>query len=186
MPDDEHGDDGTDRGDDFSQDDSDDEGSLSGARTPSEVGPDTTVSRDDEDAPLSGLREDVERRRETEDDDFEELFTEMGVEGVEDSSDEVWSELSESPGTPSVDPGSTVTDSETASDPLDDGREVTVVEKRLCHNCPHFADPPETACTHEGTTIDAEVDVDHFRVVDCPVVAAREDVETSDFSADES
>lgn len=160
-----------------------------GERSPSEAGPgetDSDVLRDARagesggDAPLSGLREDIERRRDADsDDDFEELFTEVAVGGVDEAA--VWEELSEGEVAPPVDTG---VDDDTGGD-AGEPRDVTVVEKRLCHDCPHFADPPETACTHEGTTIDAEVDVDHFRVVDCPVVAARRDVRASDFSADD-
>ncbi|WP_336036495.1 hypothetical protein [Halobacterium yunchengense] len=141
-------------------------------------------------APLSDLREDVERRREEADaaaaDDAAELFREMDVGDVDEES--VWSELSAAAQTPSVGPGEAVPDEGTgdaAATGTGDDRSVTVVEKRLCHGCPHFADPPETACTHEGTSIDAEVDTDHFRVVDCPVVAARDRREASDFSPDD-
>lgn len=159
-----------------------DEFSLSDGRD--EIGAPDAEEGDEESAPLSDLRADVEQRREADaasDEEFEELFTEMEVGGVDE--DTVWEELSEAAETPTVEPGTAVADEE----PSRDARDVTVVEKRLCHTCPHFSDPPETACTHEGTTIEAEVDVDHFRVADCPVVAAREDIdemEASDFSDD--
>lgn len=189
-------------GDDAAQDPPDGERSNpSGERSPTDVGPDPSTAgghpsdpagsgdesagspgdgAGDESAPLSDLRADVEARREAAaDEDFEELFTEVETGDVDEEA--VWEAVSAAAETPSVDPGAAVAD-ETAGG---DTRDVTVVEKRLCHGCPHFADPPETACTHEGTTIDAEVDVDHFRVVDCPVVAERED-RASDFSAEES
>jgi hypothetical protein len=149
----------------------------------------------DRDEPLSDLREDVERRRERGGGDaFEELFADVDVDAVDE--DDVWTELS-SGESPFVEPdleafepvdgasGGRDGDADGSRDAGEDG-DVRVVEKRLCHGCPHFADPPETACTHEGTTIDAEVDTDHFRVVNCPVVAAREESEASDFSGDES
>ncbi|WP_251328044.1 hypothetical protein [Haloplanus pelagicus] len=65
------------------------------------------------------------------------------------------------------------------ADPEDaSGDDEAVVPKReFCQRCPHFADPPETACTHEGTTIVEVVDADSFRVRNCPVVA--EDRETA-------
>lgn len=137
------------------------------------------------DAPLSDLRRDVDERREhghgdDDDDAFEELFAEMEVGDVDE--DAVWAELEESAEEPVVDPDAVTADTGTAE--RADG-DVTIVEKSLCHGCPHFADPPETACTHDGTTIAAEVDTGHFRVVDCPVVAEREAREDpSDFSAD--
>lgn len=136
------------------------------------------------DAPLSDLRRDVDERREGNDagesDDFEELFAEMEVGDVDE--DAVWAELEESADEPVVDADAVSADTGVAEDA--DG-DVTVVEKSLCHDCPHFADPPETACTHDGTTIAAEVDTGHFRVVDCPIVAEREARDDpSDFSAD--
>jgi hypothetical protein len=159
----------------------------SGERSPGEIGPGTTASTppggseepsadaDGEqpaDAPLSDLREDVDERRE-QNDDFEALFDEVSVGDVDE--DSVWEELSASADDPLF-----VTES------IEDDHEVTVVEKSLCHGCEHFADPPHLACTHEGTTIDAEVDTDHFRVVDCPVVAERRSEQASDFSPDDS
>ncbi|WP_232702651.1 hypothetical protein [Halobacterium wangiae] len=163
----------------------------SGERSPGEIGPGTTASDPpgadagesaaaesapddgrDEDAPLSDLREDVDERRERED-DFDALFDEVSVGDVDEES--VWEALSASADDPLF-----VTES------IEDDREVTVVEKRLCHGCEHFADPPHLACNHEGTTIEAEVDTDHFRVVDCPVVAERREEEAGDFSPDDS
>ncbi|MCD2204759.1 hypothetical protein [Halobacterium sp. KA-6] len=139
----------------------------------------------DEREPLADLREDVERSREAEtDDEFEELFTDVDVGSVDE--EEVWEQLSESADEPVADAVGVAESTSVeagASGELD--RDVRVVEKRLCQGCEHFSDPPETACTHDGTTIEAEVDTDHFRVVNCPVVAAREESEASDFSADE-
>lgn len=53
--------------------------------------------------------------------------------------------------------------------------EGTVVPKaNFCEQCEHFADPPRVACTREGTEIRELVDREHFRVVNCPVVAERD------------
>ena len=134
---------------------------------------------DHEDAPLSDLRRDVDERRGRDDDDFEELFAEMEVGDVDEA--EVWAELADSADEQVVDPGA-VTDA--VGESVDADGDATVVDKSLCHGCPHFADPPETACTHDGTTIEAEVDTEHFRVRDCPVVAEREARDPGDFSAD--
>ncbi|GAA0521650.1 hypothetical protein SAMN04488066_1299 [Halorubrum aquaticum] len=52
-------------------------------------------------------------------------------------------------------------------------REATdhVVDKRTyCHRCPYFADPPETACTHEDASILEALGFEEFRVRDCPMV----------------
>ena len=46
-----------------------------------------------------------------------------------------------------------------------------VVNKRTyCQRCPHFAAPPDTACTHEEATIVEALGFDEFRVRDCPMV----------------
>jgi len=50
---------------------------------------------------------------------------------------------------------------------------VVVPKTKYCKRCQHFTDPPETACTHPGTTIAEVVDSDRFRVRNCPVVADR-------------
>ena len=155
-------------------DDSEDDG-LREPETPDEA---DVPSDDAEDAPLSDLREDVDERRGREDDDFEELFAEMEVGDVDEA--EVWAELADSADEPVVDPDAVAQ----AVDSAEPDGDTTVVEKSLCHGCPHFADPPETACTHDGTTIEAEVDTEHFRVRECPIVAEREARDPSDFSPD--
>ena len=46
-----------------------------------------------------------------------------------------------------------------------------VVNKRTyCQRCPHFAAPPDTACTHEEATIVEALGFDEFRVRGCPMV----------------
>jgi hypothetical protein len=60
-----------------------------------------------------------------------------------------------------------------AAFPESDPREPTdhVVDKRTyCHRCPHFAEPPETACTHEDASILEAIGFEEFRVRDCPMV----------------
>lgn len=44
-----------------------------------------------------------------------------------------------------------------------------VSKRRYCQRCEHFAEPPRTACTREGTEIEALVGTDRFRVRNCPV-----------------
>lgn len=129
------------------------------------------------DAPLSDLRRDIEERRRRDDaGDAADLFTDVDVAAVDE--DDVWERLDAS-----------------GDDPLyraDDGgggaagRDATVVEKRLCHGCPHFAAPPDVACTHDGTAIDAEVDTDHFRVLACPMVDRPEYADAAGLSEDDS
>lgn len=50
----------------------------------------------------------------------------------------------------------------------------TVVPKRgYCQGCEYLAAPPDVACTHTDGEILEAVDLDHFRVRNCPVVAHR-------------
>lgn len=57
-------------------------------------------------------------------------------------------------------------------------RTVRVVDKtKYCRGCEYFSAPPEVACTHEGAEILDAPDMDHFRVVDCPIVAEDEQLE---------
>lgn len=55
-----------------------------------------------------------------------------------------------------------------AVEEVDEG--VVVPKQSYCEQCPHFSEPPTVACTHPGTTIHELVDLQHFRVSDCPVV----------------
>lgn len=49
-----------------------------------------------------------------------------------------------------------------------------VINKRTyCQQCPYFSKPPNVSCEHENTDIVAVVDIDHFRVRDCPMVTER-------------
>lgn len=54
--------------------------------------------------------------------------------------------------------------------------EMVVPKRSYCEQCEFFADPPDVACDHPGTTIAELVDMTHFRVTDCPVVAQRKEV----------
>jgi hypothetical protein len=51
--------------------------------------------------------------------------------------------------------------------------ETVVPKRRYCQDCEHFTDPPEVACTHPDGEILEVVDVDRFRVRNCPVVGFR-------------
>lgn len=49
-------------------------------------------------------------------------------------------------------------------------REHVVPKDKYCQSCPYLDDPPELACTHEGTEIVEVVDSERFRVRNCPMV----------------
>ena len=48
-----------------------------------------------------------------------------------------------------------------------------VSKHAFCEVCEYFSEPPEVACSHEGTEILEFLDTEHVRLADCPVVAER-------------
>lgn len=127
---------------------------------------DVTEGQQGDDAPLSDLRDDIADR---ESDVDEEHFLQEAVGDVE--SEAVWAELLMAEGDASglLDP-TTIEEA--------DGQTYQVVPRSLCHRCEYFGEPPELHCTHDGTTIHETVDMEHYRVSECPMVkqdtAARE------------
>ena len=154
--------------------------------------------------PLSGLTDEIERRRRRKDEDaLDDTFEDMSVGTVD--MDAVWEQLGQEGVEPTVEPpvepanlaggsrsGETATETENSTVGSDvdfdvfADRDVRVIEKRtFCQGCRYFSDPPTVACSHEGTEILELVDVDHFRVVDCPMVAEAEQL-TDELSSDGS
>ncbi|MFB6133151.1 MAG: hypothetical protein ABEJ44_07095 [Halanaeroarchaeum sp.] len=149
--------------------------------TPPEAAPDEPAEEKggdaspEEEGPLGDLRRDVESRKAEGESPSDrpgtgngsqpgDPFVEQDVDDVD--TDELWADLlfeDEEPPTGSFE----------AADETD--APGTVVSKSLCHRCQYFGDPPQLHCTHEGTTIHELVDMDHYRVTDCPMV--DEDVE---------
>lgn len=78
--------------------------------------------------------------------------------------DEVWNRLSEA-----QERGSVAQEGERTY--------AEVSKHRFCEQCEFFSDPPEVACSHDGTEILEFVDQETVRLVDCPVVAEREELE---------
>jgi hypothetical protein len=124
------------------------------------------------DAPLADLARDVSHRRAERERDTEresEWFEEVDVGDVDP--DTVWDDLVESdderpPG--AVDVAADVTDVE------GDAPEYVVPKRAYCQRCRYFTDPPDVACTHDGTEIVELADSDHFRVRGCPMVGDAE------------
>ena len=114
--------------------------------------------------PLGNLASDLDRRRRERDEPIDdELFDEESVPEIDP--DTVWEQIgSDEP--PSSEP-----------DPAEDPIERVVDSGTYCQGCEHFSAPPEVRCTHEGTEILEMVDVDRFRVVNCPVVRENERLE---------
>lgn len=50
----------------------------------------------------------------------------------------------------------------------------------FCEGCEHFSKPPAVSCAHEGTEIIEFLDMETVRVVDCPVVAERHEIEAGE------
>lgn len=112
------------------------------------------------------------------DDDVDRLFTEVQVEAVDDEA--VWDALTtrENPAgavdeNGSDGPGGDVVDVPAPEIEDDDGEGTVVPKGSYCQKCEHFSAPPQVACDNAGTDILELVDVDHFRVRDCPVVERR-------------
>lgn len=105
----------------------------------------------DEEDPLADLAADVGERGNGEGDDlFKEVFAEMETADLDP--EEVWSEL------------------EGGDEAADEGSDVRVQHRSVCHGCKYFSTPPEMHCNHEGTEILEVVDTDHYEVVDCPMM----------------
>jgi hypothetical protein len=146
--------------------------------------PDPDLDADDDppsdagdDAPLDGLAREVRARREAREaggpDETAEapddvLFETVDVDAVDDEA--VWESFVEGETGPEERVGLGA-EAEQAAEP----DEHVVPKRDFCQRCPHFSDPPEAACSHEGTTIVEVVDTDHFRVRDCPIVADEND-----------
>lgn len=129
------------------------------------------ADRPQREGPLSDVASEVdERRRKRERSDAFESVDVGELDG-----EKLWERLAEDDD--ADDATVTVPLEETAEvDPDDEGRDVRTIPKETCHGCPHFGEPPELACTHEGTDILAMTDSEHFRVADCPMVVEEEDI----------
>ncbi|MFB6086739.1 MAG: hypothetical protein ABEJ84_08070 [Halodesulfurarchaeum sp.] len=142
-----------------------DEGTDASEGKKATEGDDSTETGDPDSAPLSGLRDAVDRRArddpDRERDAAEDAFMEETVEPVD--TDGVWADLLME----DTDPEGQFEATETEAGP--EGR-TQVISKRICERCRYLQSPPILECTHEGTTIHELVDVDHVRVSACPMV----------------
>jgi hypothetical protein len=146
----------------------------SGSETGEAEGGSTSESRSGPDSDEMGL--DVGRRTDAtadplgdvgdrEGDPFEEggsLFEERDTESIDP--DTVWQELASA-------------DSQGATGDAYERTFAEVSKHSYCEQCEHFSGPPEVACTHEGTDIVEFLDMETVRVVDCPIVAERKELE---------
>jgi len=134
----------------------DQEPGIDASTAETEIGESTAEIRDEPSIDPGGSREG---------DPFESMgdaFTEMDVEGVDP--DDIWQRL-----TSAESRGSVTQEAE---------RTYAEVSKHsYCEQCEHFSEPPAIDCSHEGTEIVEFLDMDRVRVVDCPIVAERKDLE---------
>lgn len=148
------------------------------------------VDEIEEEAPLSGLRERVEARREAgEVSPFAEIDTEASAEGGElfeevDVADvdaeAVWDAVVEG-----EQPPEDLLEEEPAdAEPTESPDEHVVNKREYCQRCEFFAAPPDATCTNEGTEIVELLDSDQFRVRNCPKIAA-DDEALSGFASEE-
>lgn len=110
---------------------------------------------------------------------IDDPFTEMEVEDIDE--DDVWSEITEEANGDSGSDTEALSDGETAleetvigaHDVPTDADEAIVEKRSYCQRCEFFAEPPDVACTNEGTEIVELLDTERFRVRNCPVVERR-------------
>lgn len=115
-------------------------------------------SERDTEAPLGDLAARIDdRRRDREGTEANELFTEKQVGEIDRES--LWEQVTADEPT------------ETVEGAVEDVREIS--KRSYCQGCQYFSAPPDVHCGHEGTEILEVIDLEHFRVVNCPVV--RED-----------
>jgi len=130
------------------------------------------------DGPMADVATKVdERRKRGRDRESETTDPFESVDVGELDGEKLWERLSDEEGedpSVTVPPGESVAVEEDEEEWAD--RDVRTIPKETCHGCPHFGDPPELACTHEGTAILAMTDSEHFRVVDCPMVGEEEEI----------
>lgn len=171
--------DGNEHSEEWAGDDADADGRRDPEDGSTDEWRDDDTPADDEqtghEAPLSGLRANIEERRQQRrqressnpavDEAFQEAVTDPVVDG-----EQVWEDLLTGQ---DEDAGVLAFGEQVESESAD----VRIIPNRVCHNCTHFGDPPELHCTHDGTTIRRMVDMDHYEVVECPVVKNRSDLQ---------
>lgn len=121
-----------------------------------------TPNRPDSDTAWRELRDGVGNRT---GDPFEErggLFEEMNTESLDP--DAVWQEL-------------TAAESEEGVSQPQKRTYSEVSKHSYCEQCEHFSGPPDITCQHEGTEIIEFLDMETVRVIDCPVVIKRQNLE---------
>lgn len=105
------------------------------------------------------------------DSEVEDLFTEVSVGDVDEAA--VWEALTGDGEPAATGDDDAVPDEESAGPQADEGEGTVVPKASYCQQCEHFSPPPGVACENPGTDIVDLVDIEHFRVRECPVVERR-------------
>lgn len=136
-----------------------DQGDLTEDSEPESTPSESTDGEPGSEGPLNDLADRVREQEEraVEDDD---LFETVEVGGVDEEA--LWEQ---------------VTTEEGYAVEAPEDREDVVEKSAYCEQCEFFTGPPRTRCTHEGTQILEMVDLEQFRVRNCPVVLEEEALE---------
>lgn len=140
------------------------EAGMGGGDVPDESETESTPSESadgepDSNGPLDDLADRVREQQELADED-DDLFETVEVGGVDEEA--LWEQ---------------VTTEEGFAVEAPEDREDVVEKSAYCEQCEFFTGPPRTRCTHEGTQILEMVDLEQFRVRNCPVVLEEEALE---------
>jgi len=123
--------------------------------------PDWLAETDGEDSAVRGEADPFAGLDDREGDPFEEdPFEPVGTEAVDP--DRAWEQLEDDADPTVEEPEGTVTE---------------VSKRRYCERCEYFSPPPDVSCTHEGTEILGFPGRETVRMVDCPIVARRRELE---------
>ncbi|MCY4730593.1 hypothetical protein KY092_08475 [Natronomonas gomsonensis] len=101
--------------------------------------------------------------------DSDELFDEMDVGDVDEEA--LWDALEDGEASGAVAQADSVAATDDAVER--EGETAVVPKSRYCQSCEYFSAPPEVSCSHDGTEIVEHVDMESFRVRNCPIVAQR-------------
>lgn len=113
--------------------------------------------------PLGNLADELDQREKQHDVTDDDLFDEESVADIDPET--VWEQIE----TEDPDPSPAEADETRPERVIDSGT--------YCERCEYFSEPSDVHCTHEGTEILEVVDVDHFRVSNCPIVREDERLE---------
>lgn len=135
------------------------EGASSGKGAPT-ADPDATDDEHDPGTDVDPFADEPDR----EGDPFgggENVFERVDVGEID--ADEIWASMTDDEDDEPVAP--------------EESRYAEVSKHAYCEQCEFFSEPPDAHCTHETAEIIEYLDMDRVRLLDCPVVAERAELE---------